>query len=110
VGNQEFQAMYGSMHAITPSTKVSASADRAQIAVAVTDATCTQSTDLAGIYFAVEASYEQQLVTANQQALGTAVSQYRAAYAKELSQLQTLLGTTKAQPFHQAKPAHSHVG
>ena len=29
--------------------------------------------DLAGIYFAVQASYEQQLVNANQQALGAAV-------------------------------------
>ena len=35
-----------------------------------------QSSDLAGIYFAVQASYEKQLVTANQQALTTAVSQY----------------------------------
>jgi hypothetical protein len=110
VGNQEFQAMYGNVHAITPSTEVSAAANQAQIAVAVTDATCTQSTDLAGIYFAVQASYEQQLVTANQQALSTAVSQYRAAYAKELSQLQALLGTTKAQPFHQARPARRHAG
>ena len=47
--------------------------DQAQIAVAVTDANCTQSTDLAGIYFAVQASYEQQLVNANQQALAAAV-------------------------------------
>jgi hypothetical protein len=108
VGGREFQAMYGNVHAITPSTKISAAANQAQIAVAVTDADCTQSTDLAGIYFAVQASYEQQLVTANQQALGTAVSQYRAAYAKELSQLQTLLGTTKAQPFHPARPAAVH--
>ena len=50
-------------------TPVSASARQAQIAAAVTDADCTQSSDLAGIYFAVQASYEQQLVNANQQAL-----------------------------------------
>ena len=42
---------------------MSAAANQAQIAAAVTDANCTQSTDLAGIYFAVQASYEQQLVT-----------------------------------------------
>ena len=102
---QEIQAMYGNTHSISPSSHVSAAAIRAQIAVAVTDADCTQSSDLAGIYFAVQASYEQQLVTANQQALDTAVSQYRAAYAKELSDLPTLLGTTKAQPFHPARAA-----
>jgi hypothetical protein len=110
VGNQEFQAMYGGLHFIGPSTTVSTAANQAQIAVAVTDADCTQATDLAGIYFAVQASYEQQLVTANQQALDTAVSQYRAAYASELNKLPTLLGTTKAQPFRPAKPASSHVG
>lgn len=63
----------------------------AQIALAVTDADCTASTDLAGIYFAVQASYEQQLVTANQQALNAATQQFRAAYQKELTQLPKLL-------------------
>jgi homoserine dehydrogenase len=109
---QEFQAMYGG-HSITPSTTVSASANQAQIAVAVTDADCTQSSDLAGIYFAVQASYEKQLVTANQQALSTAVSQYRSAYKKELTKLAALLRTAKAQPFGPAaRPAHSknHAG
>jgi hypothetical protein len=96
---QEFQAMYGGQHSISPSTPVSASANQAQLATAVTDAGCTQSSDLAGIYFAVQASYEQQLVTANQQALGAAASQYRAAYAKELAKLPALLRTAKAQPF-----------
>jgi hypothetical protein len=107
---QESQAMYGNAHSISPSTKVSAAANQAQIAVAVTDADCTQSSDLAGIYFAVQTSYEQQLVTANQQALDTAVSQYRAAYARELSKLPGLLGTTKAQPFRPARAASSHAG
>jgi hypothetical protein len=107
---QESQAMYGNAHSISPSTKVSAAANQAQIAVAVTDADCTQSSDLAGIYFAVQASYEQQLVTANQQALDTAVSQYRAAYATELSKLPRLLGTTKAEPFRPARAASSHAG
>jgi hypothetical protein len=59
--------------------------------MAVTDADCTESTDLAGIYFAVQASYEQQLVDSNQQALNEAVAQYRAAYLKELSGLPRLL-------------------
>jgi hypothetical protein len=101
---QEIQAMYGGQHAISPSATVSASAQRAQLATAVTDAGCTQSADLAGIYFAVQASYEKQLVTANQQALSAAVSQYRAAYIKELKELPALLRTTKAQPFSPAKP------
>ena len=80
-------------------TSVSTSQNQAQIAMAVTDANCTQSTDLAGIYFAVQASYEQQLVDANQQALGTAVQQYRADYQKEVRTLPALLKTAKAQPF-----------
>lgn len=110
VGKAEFQAMYGGQHFISASTQVSAAANRAQIAVAVADADCTQASDLAGIYFAVQASYEQQLVSANQQALDTAVSQYRAAYASELSKLSALLGTTKAEPFRPAKSAASHAG
>jgi len=59
--------------------------------MAVTDAQCTLSTDLAGIYFAVQADYEQQFVTANQQALNVAVRRYKADYAKELSKLPALL-------------------
>ncbi len=66
--------MYGNgSRNIGPSTQVTAPAERSQIAVAVTDAGCTQSADLSGIYFAVQASYERQLVTANQQALSDAV-------------------------------------
>jgi hypothetical protein len=100
---QELQDMYGGKGAITPGETVSAAANRAQIAAAVSDADCTQSTDLAGIYFAVQASYEQQLVNANQQALSAAVQQYRALYAKYLHELAGLLKTAKAQPF--GKPA-----
>jgi hypothetical protein len=98
VWGQELRAMYGN-GPITIGTQVSASAQQAQLATAVTDANCTQSSDLAGIYFAVQASYEQQLVNANQQALTAAVKQYRAAYAKELAKLPALLRTAKAQPF-----------
>ncbi len=78
---------------------VSAAANQAQITVAVTDAGCTEASDLAGIYFAVQASYEQQLVAANRQALTAEVSQYRTAYAKELKRLPALLRTTKARPL-----------
>jgi hypothetical protein len=82
-------------------------ADRTQAAVdaaAVTDASCTQSADLAGIYFAVQASYEQQIVNANAQALSAAVQQYKAAYARELKELPALLKTAKANAFPRAVP------
>jgi len=81
-----------------PETSPTAAQNQAQIAAAVTDAGCTQSTDLAGIYFAIQASYEQQFVTSNQQALNVAVRQFKAAYAKELSRLPALLRTTSATP------------
>jgi hypothetical protein len=96
---QELQSMRGGKTFVAPGQAISAAANQAQIATAVTDADCTQSTDLAGIYFAVQASYEQQLVNANQQALAGAVQQYRAAYTKELSKLPDLLKTASAQPF-----------
>jgi hypothetical protein len=99
---QEMQAMYGPPP-INPSAPVSAAANRAQLAAAVSDAGCSQSSDLAGIYFAVQASYEKQLVTANQQALTAAVSHYRAAYAKELKKLPALLRTAKTQSFFPVK-------
>jgi hypothetical protein len=79
-----------------PGSGPTAAQNKAQIATAVTDADCTLSTDLAGIYFAVQASYEQQFVTANQQALNTAVRQFKTNYAKELSRLPALLKTTSA--------------
>jgi hypothetical protein len=100
---QELRLVYGDRSSINIADPVSAAARQAQIATAVTDANCTQSADLAGIYFAVQASYEQQLVNANQQALTAAVQQYRAAYAKELAKLPALLKTAKAEPFR--KPA-----
>jgi hypothetical protein len=103
---QQMHAIYGGHGGgiqINPGQTVSASANQAQIAAAVTDANCTQSTDLAGIYFAVQASYEQQLVNANQQALTAAVRRYRAAYQKELARLPALLRAAKAQPFRTGK-------
>ena len=103
----ELQTMYGGGHRITPGAAVSAAANQAQLATAVSDADCTQSADLAGIYFAVQASYEQQLVNANAQALTTAVQQYRAAYARELAKLPSLLRTAQVTPFPTAKPARA---
>ena len=49
-----------------PSPSPSAGQNQAQIATAVADANCTDVTDLAGIYFAIQDSYEQQFVSANQ--------------------------------------------
>ena len=80
----------------SPPTSSTAAQNKAQIAMAVADANCTQATDLAGIYFAVQTNYEQQLVSANQQALNAAVRQYKANYAKELSKLPALLRTASA--------------
>lgn len=104
VSRAEIQDMYGgSVHFTNTGAQVSAAANRAQIAAAVADAGCTDSADLAGIYFAVQASYEQQIVNANQQALTDAVQQYRAAYAKELKKLPSLLQTAKANPATSAR-------
>jgi hypothetical protein len=104
---RELHAIYGGNRQVNISDPVSAAARQAQLAAAVTDATCTQSADLAGIYFAVQASYEQQLVNANQQALTAAVRRYRTAYQKELSQLPALLRTAKAIPFSSGKVARA---
>ncbi|HYK30978.1 MAG TPA: hypothetical protein VEV63_03415 [Streptosporangiaceae bacterium] len=79
-------------------TKPTAAQNNEQVVKAVTDAQCTESTDLAGIYFAAQASYERQIVTANQQALNAAVREYKAAFARELSKLPDLLRTTSATP------------
>jgi hypothetical protein len=85
----------GTTGPITPSTPTAAQ-NRTQIAMAVTDADCTLESDLGGIYFAVQASYEQQFVNANQQALNVAVREYKAAFSKELTRLPELLKTTSA--------------
>jgi hypothetical protein len=69
---------------------------KAQIAVAVTDADCTLSTDLGGIYFAIQGSYERQFATANQQALNASVREFKANFGKELDKLPALLRTTSA--------------
>ena len=100
----QIQKMFGGRRQINVGATVSNAANQAQIAAAVTDASCTQSADLAGIYLAVQASYEQQIVNANQQALDTAVQQYKAAYAKELGKLPALLKTASANTSPKAMP------
>jgi len=101
----QIQKMFGGRRQINVGATVSNAANQAQIAAAVTDANCTQSADLAGIYLAVQASYEQQIVNANQQPLNTAVQQYKAAYAKELEKLPALLKTANANASPKAAPA-----
>jgi hypothetical protein len=76
-----------------PPPAPTAAEKQAQIALAVADANCTQASDLAGIYFAVQASYEQQIVSANQQELNVEIRQFKAAFARELSRLPGLLRT-----------------
>jgi len=96
--------------------------NQAQIAMAVADANCTLSSDLSGIYFAVQASYEQQFVSANQQALNAAVRQYKAAFAQALKTMPALLRAASDTPSlpgprrtgqpgrhgHTAKPSPRH--
>jgi len=102
VFSQQMRAMYGQAQQINLAEPVSSAANQAQVTAAVTDAGCTQSADLAGIYFSVQASYEQQLVDTNQQALAAAVRQYRGAYASELGRLPSLLKTAPVTPLPSA--------
>ncbi len=87
-----------------------AAQNQTQIAMAVADANCTLSSDLAGIYFAVQASYEQQFVSANQQALNAGVRQYKAAFANALKTMPALLRTTSATPNVPGPPPPGHRG
>jgi hypothetical protein len=99
----ELNAMHGGQRPIGSASPVSGPAQRAQLTVAVTDASCSQSADLTGIYFAVLASYEQQIVNANQQELTAVVHRFRAEYERELRRLPDLLKTAKAMPFRAPK-------
>ena len=87
-----------------------AAQNKAQIAMAVADANCTLSSDLAGIYFAVQANYEQQFVSANQQALNAGIREYKAAFAKALKTMPALLQTASATPNLPGPPQHGHHG
>jgi hypothetical protein len=115
--NTIWQQYPNSVHGGPPpgsSSGLSAAQNHAQIAAAVTDADCTLSTDLGGIYFAIQASYERQLVTANQQALNAAVREFKASYAKELSELPALLRKaspdfpTGPEPAKGSRPSPAH--
>lgn len=88
----------GPATAFTPAGQPTAAQNKAQIAMAVADAHCTLTSDLSGIYFAVQASYEKQFVTANQQALNAGVREYKAAFAKALKNMPALLRTASATP------------
>jgi hypothetical protein len=101
----QIQKMFGGTHQFSALPTVSNAANQAQIAAAVTDAACTESADLAGIYFAVQASYEQQIVNANSEALNSAVQQYKALYTRELKKLPELLRTAKVNQFPKVQPA-----
>jgi hypothetical protein len=85
-----------------------AAQNKAQIAMAVADANCTLASDLAGIYFAVQANYEQQFVSANQQALNAGVREYKAAFAKALKTMPALLRTASATPNLPGLPTPGH--
>ena len=90
-----------------------AAQDKTQIAMAVADANCTLSSDQGGNYFAVQANYEQQFVTANQQALNAGVRQYKAAFAHALKTLPALLQAASATlnlpgPAGHGRPGPAH--
>jgi hypothetical protein len=93
-----------------PPGQPTAAQNQAQIAMAVADANCTLSSDLSGVYFAVQASYEKQFVSANQQALNAGIRQYKAAFAKTLKDMPTLLQTTSAVPNMPGPAPRGHHG
>ena len=79
-----------------PPGQPTAAQEKQQIAMAVADANCTLSSDLSGVYFAVQTSYEKQFVSANQQALNAGIREYKAAFAKDAQD--------------HARPAPDHIG
>ena len=93
-----------------PPGQPTAAQNRTQVAMAVADANCTLSSDLSGIYFAVQASYEKQFVSANQQALGAGIREYKAAFAKGIKTMPALLRTTSATPNLVGPARHGHHG
>jgi hypothetical protein len=100
----------GPATAFTPPSQPTAAQNKAQIAMAVADAHCTLTSDLSGIYFAVQASYERQFVTANQQALNAGVREYKAAFAKALKNMPALLRAASATPNVPGPAARGHAG
>jgi hypothetical protein len=92
----------------SPPGQPTAAQNQAQIAEAVADADCTLSSDLSGVYFAVQASYEKQFVSANQQALNAGIREYKAAFAHTLKTMPTLLQTISATPNLPGPPPGHH--
>jgi hypothetical protein len=90
------QRMAPGQNTTGPPAAPTAAQNKTQIAMAVADANCTLSSDLSGIYFAVQGNYEQQFVSANKQALDAGVREYKAAFAKALKTMPALLRTTSA--------------
>lgn len=93
-----------------PPPQPTAAQDKEQIAMAVADANCSLSSDLSGVYFAVQASYEKQFVSANQQALNAGIREYKAAFAHELKIMPTLLQATSAVPNLPGPIGRGHHG
>jgi len=110
---QQAQIMLGQRPApgqnptVSPSQPTAAQ-NQTQIAMAVADANCTLSSDLSGVYFAVQTSYEKQFVSANQQALNAGIREYKAAFAKTIKDLPSLLQTTSATPNLLGPPPPGH--
>ena len=94
----------------SPPSQPTAAQDKEQIAMAVADANCTLSSDLSGVYFAVQTSYEKQFVSANQQALNAGIREYKAAFARTIKDLPSLLQTTSATPNLLGPPPPGHHG
>jgi hypothetical protein len=94
----------------SPPGQPTAAQDKEQIAMAVADANCTLSSDLSGVYFAVQTSYEKQFVSANQQALNAGIREYKAAFARTVKDLPSLLQTTSATPNLFGPPPPGHHG
>jgi hypothetical protein len=93
-----------------PPGQPTAAQNKTQIAMAVADANCTLTSDLSGIYFAVQANYEKQFVSTNQQALNAGIRKYKAAFAHTLKIMPTLLQTTSAVPNLPGPPPPGHHG
>ena len=93
-----------------PPGQPTAAQNNEQIAMAVADANCTLSSDLSGVYFAVQTSYEKQFVSADQQALNAGIREYKAAFARLLKTMPTLLQTTSATPNLVGPPRPGHHG
>ena len=94
----------------SPPGQPTAAQNKTQIAMAVADANCTLTSDLSGIYFAVQANYEKQFVSTNQQALNAGIREYKAAFAHTLKILPALLQTTSAVPNLPGPPPPGHRG